>query len=61
MRASERENKREGSGGETGNINLSTAEEGKSSAPTHECRAPSRGIKVALCLREKAIGRVCFH
>lgn len=35
--ASERENKRERSGGETGNINLPTAEERKSSAPTQEC------------------------
>lgn len=37
MSASERENKREPSGGETGNINLPTAEERKSSAPTQEC------------------------
>lgn len=35
--ASERENKRERSGGETGNINLPTAEGRKSSAPTREC------------------------
>lgn len=68
MKASEKQNKREPSRGKTGNINLPTAvrkekkrREKSLALRTQECRARSRGMKVALCLREKAIERVCFH